>query len=60
MLTRIMSDAQREFEISVDTIQSEAERHAVHAVRLLIPDETQAPPPPRKGLLRRLFGWLMG
>ena len=60
VLTRIMSDAQREFEISVEAIQSEAERHAVDAVQLLIPADPGPPPPPRKGLLRRLFGWLAG
>jgi len=60
VLTRVMSDAQREFEISVEAIQSEAEFFAVEAVKLLIPPGESAPPPPRRSLLRRLFGWLTG
>ena len=61
VLTRVMADAQREFEISVETLQVEAERRAVDAVQQLIPpDLPPTLPPPRVGLLRRLVGWLRG
>lgn len=61
VLTRIMTNAEREFEVSVQAIQTEAETIAVEAVRLLIPPaEAEPPPPPKRGLLRRLFGWFTG
>jgi hypothetical protein len=61
VLTRVMKDAEREFEISVEAIQHEAEDHAVEAVRLLIPEEEALPPPPpKRGLFRRFLRWLSG
>ena len=58
VLTRIMDNVAREFEISVETIQEEAERSAVQAVNLLIPPEPVPGPPAKTGLLERLASWL--
>ena len=61
VLIRVMKDAERQFEISVGVIQQEAEESAVEAVQRLIPAEApSAPAPKKKGLLRRLVGWLTG
>ena len=61
VLTRVMKDAERQFEISVHALQNEAEESAVEAVRRLIPAEAPSAPPAKKtGLFRRLIGWLTG
>ena len=57
VLKRVMNDAEREFEISVDSIHAEAERSAVAVVNQLIP-EPPVPPPPPKTLLQRISHWL--
>jgi hypothetical protein len=57
VLKRVMNDAEREFEISVDSIHAEAERSAVAVVNQLIP-EPPVPPPPPKTPLQRISHWL--
>ena len=57
VLRRVMHDAEREFELSVEAIQAEAEIAAVQAVRRLLPEREEPPPAPRHGLLRRMLGW---
>lgn len=58
VLKRVMSHAEREFEISVRAIRDEAEQSAMDAVAcFLLPDEPP-PPPPRRGLFARLLGRL--
>jgi hypothetical protein len=60
VLTRIMADAQRKFEVSVEAIQAEAELHAVDAVKLLVPrGEPVFVQGRKKGFLRRLVNWLI-
>ena len=58
VLKRVMNDAEREFEISVDSIRAEAERSAVEVVRKLFPETIEPPPPERKTLLQRISHWL--
>jgi len=48
VLTRVMKDAQREFELSVEAIQQEAELLAVEQVRIFMPREEPAGKPERK------------
>lgn len=59
VLTRVMKDTQREFELSVEAIQQEAEYSAVHAVRGLLPPDEPVKPVAKKGFLRRVWGWLV-
>ncbi len=59
VLTRLMADAERQFEISVEAIQEEATRSAVEQVKVFMPREETARPEPKKGLLRKLFGWML-
>ena len=59
VLTRVMSNAERQFEISVDVIQEEATRAAVEQVKVFMPREEAPKKVPKKGLLRRLFGWML-
>ena len=58
ILTRIMQDAQRDFELSVNAIQVEAEESAVQAVKAFIPAPPPAQEAPRPTLWQRLFGWV--
>ncbi len=58
MLTRVMNNAEREFEISVEAIQAEAEEVALHAVKQLIPAPAVKPVKPKQGWFRRLLGRL--
>jgi hypothetical protein len=58
ILKRVMNDVEREFEISVDSIRAEAERSAVEAVNLLIPEIVDPPPARRKTLRQRISTWL--
>ena len=59
VLKRIIQDAEREFEISVETIQAEAEKNAVAAVQRIIPSAAPVEKPKKVGWFRRfirLFG----
>ena len=59
VLKRIMNDAEREFEISVESIRSAAEQSAIEVVSMLIPEPVELPPPPPpQTLLQRISGWL--
>lgn len=58
VLRRVMQNAEREFEMSVQAIEAEAVAFAVQEVRVFLPEEPPPAPPRRKGLLVRLFGWL--
>lgn len=60
VLTRVMQDAQREFELSVSAIQAEAERSALDAVQALVPSQESRTPPRRRSLFKRLLSWLWG
>jgi hypothetical protein len=58
VLKRVMNDAEREFEISVESIRAEAERSAIEVVNQLIPEEVPPPPPSPKTLRQRISHWL--
>lgn len=58
VLTRVMSNTEREFEISVEAIQTEAARQAITEVNRLMPARPVIPKPPARSLLARLAGWL--
>lgn len=58
VLKRVMNDAEREFEISIDSIRAEAERSAIEVVNQLIPEPVVPPPPPPKTLMQRISNWL--
>jgi transcriptional regulator of NAD metabolism len=58
VLKRVMNNAEREFEISVDSIRAAAERSAIEAVNLLIPEESAPPTPAPQTLLQRISSWL--
>ncbi|MBI4696963.1 MAG: hypothetical protein HY749_23415 [Gammaproteobacteria bacterium] len=58
VLKRVMAHAEREFEISVKAIRTEAEHSAIRAVHLLMPPEPPPPPPERQTILSRLRAWL--
>lgn len=60
VLTRVMENAERDFELSVGAIRQEAEQIAVEAVKVLIPEEAVEVKKPKKSLFRRLLGWLGG
>ena len=57
VLTRVMKDAEREFDMSVDAIQSEAEAYAVEAVRRFMPPPEPELPPPPPSLWARVLAW---
>lgn len=59
VLTRLMADAERQFEISVEAIQEEATQIAVEQVKVFMPRDEAPRAAPRRGLLKRLFGWLV-
>ncbi len=58
ILKRVMTNAEREFEMSVESIREEAEAIAIAAVDRLLPVIAPAEPGPPPGLLRRLANWL--
>jgi hypothetical protein len=57
VLTRVMKDVQRDFELSVEAIQQEAELLAVEQVKVFLPREEPTRRPERKGWLSRMFGF---
>jgi len=59
VLTRLMTNAEREFDLSVEAILEEATQAAMEQVKVFMPREEAPPPRPRKGLLARLFGWML-
>ena len=59
VLTRLMTNAEREFELSVEAIQEEATQVAMEQVKVFMPREEAPRPAPRKGLFARLFGWML-
>jgi hypothetical protein len=62
VLTRVMRDAEREFEISVEAIQEEAVSIAFEQVKVFMPKEERPREAPPKGFLARVFsrtfGWM--
>ncbi|NIR31385.1 MAG: hypothetical protein GWN84_19155 [Gammaproteobacteria bacterium] len=60
VLTRIMKSAEREFEISVESIESEAIESAYREVKAFMPERPPEPPPRKKGWLQRMLDWLLG
>jgi hypothetical protein len=58
ILKRVMANAEREFEMSVEAIREEAEAIAIAAVDRLLPVAAPADDGPPPGLLRRLANWL--
>jgi len=58
VLTRVMDHAEREFELSVEAIQEEAENTAIRAVRMMLPEPPAPPPMPKRGWLKRVLSWL--
>lgn len=58
VLTRLMENAEREFELSVESVQIEATNRAIVAVERLMPVQAPLPKPKPKGLLRKLATWL--
>ena len=58
VLTRVMTDAEREFELSVEAIQAAAEHSAVEAVKRIMPADVPLPAMKKKGWLRKIVGWL--
>ncbi|MGE0482956.1 MAG: hypothetical protein AB7Q81_02345 [Gammaproteobacteria bacterium] len=58
ILTRVMDDAEREFEISVEALQIEAANRAIAEVNRLAPPPSPPPPPPPPTLLSRIASWL--
>lgn len=55
VLTRVMENAERDFEVSISAIQHEAEQMAVEAVKVLIPEEVIEVRLPKRSLFRRLL-----
>lgn len=59
VLRRMMTNAEREFEISIESIQLAAEENAMAVVNTLIPDDAPpSPPPPPPGFIQRVQSWL--
>ena len=58
VLKRMMVNAEREFEISVEAIQEAAEERAIDVVNKLIPEESAPTPTPPPGFLSRVKTWL--
>lgn len=59
VLTRVMKDVHREFELSVEAIQVEAEQQAVEQVKVFIPQE-RAKIPVKKNWVKKMLGWFSG
>ena len=58
VLKRVMAHAEREFELSVDSIREEAESIAIAALGRLMPPAPMPELPPPPGFLRRVASWL--
>jgi hypothetical protein len=58
ILKRVMANAEREFELSVESIREEAEAIAIAAVDRLLPAAAPPDTGPPPGWLRRLANWL--
>lgn len=58
VLKRVMAHAERDFELSIETIREEAEAVAIAAVERLLPATPATDAAPPAGLLRRLVNWL--
>ena len=58
VLERIMNDAEREFEISVEPIRAEAERSTIETLVQLIPDGVPPPLLLPKTRRQRISYWL--
>lgn len=57
VLTRVMKDVHREFELSVEAIQQEAELLAVEQVKVFLPREEIPRRPEQKSWFRRVIGF---
>jgi hypothetical protein len=60
VLTRVMKDVEREFELSVEAIQVEAEQQAFEQVKVFLPREEPKKEIEKKSWLRRVVGWIGG
>lgn len=60
ILRRVMHNAAREFELSVQAVANEAVRSAVEQVWILAPRRRHPPAPVKKSMLTRLLSWLWG
>lgn len=60
VLTRVMDNAEREFEISVEAIQNEAANRAIAEVERLLPPKPVVVPAPRPTMMQRFKLWLFG
>ena len=58
VLTRVMDNAEREFELSVESLQIEATNQAIVAVERLMPVQTMMPKPKQRSLMQRFRRWL--
>ncbi len=59
VLTRIMETAEREFDLSVESLQEEALRNAVEQVKLFIPKEETPKEEIKRSMLKRLLDWFV-
>lgn len=57
VLTRVMENAERDFEISVEALQEEAARNAIEQVKIFMPKEDAPKAARKKNLFRRVLGW---
>lgn len=57
VLTRVMEDRAREFDLSVEAIQQEAEESAIYAVERIFPREAPKPAQVRRTWFKRVVGW---
>ena len=57
VLKRVMQDAERQFEISVEEIQKEAEHSAVAAVKEMLPREVVKQKVVKKSLFKKILSW---
>ena len=60
VLTRIMKDVEREFELSVEAIQYEAEQLAIEQVKVFLPRDEPIRIPQKKGWLKKMLRWFGG